>query len=378
MEFDQPLHVGSPNIGDKELFYKYTEAMFDCRWLTNHGKLVLQFEKELRDYLGVKHCIAMCNGTVALEIAIRGLGMEQEVIVPSLTFVATAHALQWQGITPVFCDVDPDTLCIDPNEVERRITPRTTGILGVHVFGQCCDVDALQSVADSKGVKLMFDAAHAFGNELGGEKIANFGECEVLSFHATKFFNAFEGGAVVTNNDELAEKIMFMQNFGFSDVDRVEHIGINGKMTEVCAAMGLANLRSIDLFMAANRRNYAAYEHAVSEIEGLRLIHPPGNGDSGEAIKTNQQYVVVEVAEAFPLERDELMRRLHGENVLVRRYFWPGCHRMEPYRTLQPDVGRHLPVTEAILERILLFPTGVAMDSEMIQRVFGLIKGWVG
>jgi len=378
MEFEQPLHVGAPNIGDTNLFFQYAEQMFERRWLTNHGELVLRFEKELRDYLGVKHCIAMCNGTVALEVAIRGLGLEQEVVVPSLTFVATAHALQWQGITPVFCDVDPDTLCIDPNEVDRRITPRTTGILGVHVFGQCCDVDALQSIADSNGVRLMFDAAHAFGNELGGEKIANFGECEVLSFHATKFFNSFEGGAVVTNNDELAEKIMFMQNFGFADVDRVEHIGMNGKMTEICAAMGLVNLRSIDEFMAANHRNHAAYADAISEIEGLRLIYPPGNGDSDEAIKSNQQYVAVEVAEAFPLRRDELMRLLHGENVLVRRYFWPGCHRMEPYRTLQPDAGRHLPVTETILERILLFPTGVAMNPEIIQRVFGLIKGWAG
>jgi len=154
MEFEQPLHVGAPNIGDTNLFFQYAEQMFERRWLTNHGELVLRFEKELRDYLGVKHCIAMCNGTVALEVAIRGLGLEQEVVVPSLTFVATAHALQWQGITPVFCDVDPDTLCIDPNEVDRRITPRTTGILGVHVFGQCCDVDALQSIADSNGVRV--------------------------------------------------------------------------------------------------------------------------------------------------------------------------------------------------------------------------------
>ncbi len=374
MEFDHPLHVGAPNIGDTDLFFQYAEEMFGRRWLTNHGELVLQFEKELREYLGVKHCIAMCNGTVALEIAIRGLDLADEVIVPSLTFVATAHALQWQGITPVFCDVDPVTLCIDPLEVERLITPRTTGILGVHVFGQCCNVDALQSIADAHGIKLMFDAAHAFGNKLGGRKVANFGECEVLSFHATKFFNSFEGGAVVTNNDALAEKIMFMQNFGFADLDRVEHIGINGKMTEICAAMGLVNLRSIDQFMETNRRNYTAYAHEIAAIDGLQLIY---NRDPEGQEQNNQQYVAVEVTESFPLGRNELMRRLHQENVLVRRYFWPGCHRMEPYRTLQPDAGRNLPVTESILERILLFPTGVAMNPDKIRRVADLIRSWM-
>jgi len=378
MEFDHPLHVGTPNIGDTELFFQLAREMFDRRWLTNHGELVLQFERELQEYLGVKHCIAMCNGTVALEIAMRALDLSEEVIVPSLTFVATAHALQWQGITPVFCDVDPATLCIDPREVERLITPRTTGIVGVHVFGQCCDVDALQSIADKHGLKLMFDAAHAFGNEIGGRKIANFGDCEVLSFHATKFFNSFEGGAVATNSDELAEKIMFMQNFGFADTDRVEHIGINGKMTEVCAAMGLVNLRSINLFLEANHRNYKAYAGAFSGIEGLRLIYSPYGGDAVKAKHGNQQYVVVEVAESFPMSRDELMRRLHKENVLVRRYFWPGCHRMEPYRTLQPDAGKQLPVTEAVLERVLLFPTGAAMNPEMIQRMADLIRSWVG
>lgn len=377
MEFKHPLHVGAPNIGNKDLFYKYTEEMFDRRWLTNHGELVLQFEQELRNYLGVKHCIAMCNGTVALEIAIRGLGLSGEVIVPSLTFIATAHALQWQGITPVFCDVDPVTLCIDPAEIERHITPRTTGILGVHVYGNCCDTDALQTIADAHQLKLMFDAAHAFGHTRHGRRIGSFGECEVFSFHATKFFNSFEGGAVVTNNDRLAEKIRFMQNFGFSDNDCVEHIGLNGKMTEVCAAMGLTNLRSIDQFQAANQKNYATYANGFKGIPGLRLIRNDDDTALNEETH-NKHYVVVEVMEEFPLSRDELQRRLHAENILVRRYFWPGCHRVEPYRMLQPDAGILLPVTEAILEKVLLFPTGIAINPEMIQRVLALVKGWAG
>lgn len=370
MEFTHPLHVGTPNIGDQKLFQSLVGSMFDRRWLTNHGELVLRFEHELQEYLGVKHCIAMCNGTVALEIAIRALGLSGEVIVPSLTFVATAHALQWQGITPVFCDVDRATLCIDPNRIERHITPRTTGILGVHVYGRSCDTEALQALADSNQLKLMFDAAHAFGNMRNGKKIGNFGECEVFSFHATKFFNSFEGGAVATNNDALAEKIRFMQNFGFSDWDQVDHVGTNGKMTEICAAMGLVNLQSLDRFREINRRNHAAYAQGVSQIGGLTLL------DCCTDPAANRQYVAVVVGSGFPLSRDGLMERLHAENVLVRRYFWPGCHRMEPYKTLYPKVGKNLPVTESVLERILLFPTGIAISTPMIDRVLALIKRW--
>jgi len=371
MKFDQPLHVGSPNIGDRKQFHDYVDEMFDRRWLTNHGELVLQFEKELQDYLGVKHCIAMSNGTIALHIAARALELTGEVILPSLTFVATAHALQWQQITPVFCDVNPVSFCIDPQEVERHITPRTTGVIGVHVYGRGCDTEALAAVAQSNGLRLMYDAAHAFGNTINGRRIGCFGDCEVFSFHATKVFNTFEGGAIATDNDELAQKARDMQNFGFSDMDRVDCVGINGKMSEVCAAMGLVNLRSLEMFMEQNRRNLKAYVEGAESICGLRLLPNP-EGDS------NAHYVVLEVGEEFPLSRDELMRRLHAENVLVRRYFWPGCHRMEPYRTLQPGAGQNLPVTEAILERILLFPTGSSMSPDLIQRIFDLIGKWSG
>jgi len=378
MEFKSPLHVGSPNIGDRARFHDYTEAMFDRQWLTNHGELVRQFEKELENYLGVKHCIAMCNGTVALEIAIRALGLTGEVIVPSLTFIATAHALQWQEITPVFCDVDPDTLCIDPKQIEQHITPRTTGIIGVHVYGHCCNVDALQELADAHQLKLMFDAAHAFGNTYCGRRIGNFGECEIFSFHATKFFNSFEGGAVVTNDDALAEKIRFMQNFGFADEDRVEHIGVNGKMTEVCAAMGLTNLQSLDDFRQINRINFEAYERGLAEIEGLRLVrYYDGAADSDDWKQSNKQYVVVEVIDTFPLSRDELVQRLGDENVLARRYFWPGCHKMEPYKTLQPDAGSQLPVTESFLANVILFPTGTSINPAIINQILSLINRWI-
>lgn len=368
MRFKYPLHVGTPNIGSRELFQKYVDEMFERRWFTNRGELVLQLEKELADYLGVRHCITMCNGTIALEIAIRSLGLEGEVIVPPITFVATAHALQWQEIKPVFCDVDRNTYCLDPEAVERHITPKTTGIIGVHVYGRPCNVEALQAIADKHGLQLMFDAAHAFGCSYKDQMIGSFGRCEVFSFHATKFFNTFEGGAVATNDDALAEKIRYMQNFGFRDLDDVRYIGTNGKMTEVCAAMGLANLSSIETFIDTNKNNYLAYAEGIASIPGLRLA------EYDKSEKCNWQYVVVEVDESYPMSRDELVDKLAGENVLARRYFWPGCHRMEPYSSLQPNAGMMLPVAEDVAERIMLLPSGTSVNPEIIQQISSLLQ----
>jgi dTDP-4-amino-4,6-dideoxygalactose transaminase len=223
--FDEPLHVGRPNIGNREAFLRNVERTLDNQWLTNNGPLVQEFEQRIAQRLGVRHCIAMCNGTIALEIAIRALGMTGEVIVPSWTFVATAHALHWQGITPVFADIDPATHNLDPDAVRRMITPRTTGIIGVHLWGRAAPVDQLQAIADEHGLKLMFDAAHAFGSTYKSRSIGRFGACEVLSFHATKAFNTMEGGAVVTNDDELAEAMRLMRNFGFKGYDNVIHPG---------------------------------------------------------------------------------------------------------------------------------------------------------
>ncbi|HEX7488672.1 MAG TPA: aminotransferase class I/II-fold pyridoxal phosphate-dependent enzyme, partial [Anaeromyxobacteraceae bacterium] len=212
--FERPLHVGQPNLGDREQLHRLLDGILDRRWLTNHGPLVTELEARLAKLMGVGHCIAMCNGTVALEIAIRALGLKGEVIVPSFTFVATAHALQWQEITPIFCDVDPRTHTLDPDRVERVISSRTSGILGVHVWGRPCDVEGLSEVARRHRLALLFDAAHAFGVSRRGRMIGNFGDCEVFSFHATKFFNTFEGGAITTDDDDIARRCRLMRNFG--------------------------------------------------------------------------------------------------------------------------------------------------------------------
>lgn len=367
--FSKPLHVGRPNIGNREALFARLDEMLDRNWLTNNGPLAQEFEAKLAVFLGVRHVVCMCNATIALEIAIRALGLEGEVIVPSFTFVATAHALQWQAITPVFCDIDPATHNMDPACVERLITPRTTGIIGVHVWGRACPVEALQEVAARRNLKLMFDAAHAFGNSHNGRMIGGFGAAEVLSFHATKFFNTFEGGAVATNDDELAAKMRLMKNFGFDGYDNVSYVGTNGKMSEVSAAMGLTGLEALDEFVAVNRRNYACYREGLDGIAGIQLINYP----AGE--QCNHQYIILEVdEEQAGLSRDHLVQILHAENVLARRYFYPGCHQMEPYRSYFPHAGLLLPETERLTRRVMSLPTGTAVGPEEIAGVCEIVR----
>lgn len=367
--FERTLHVGRPNIGDRDRLMQRMEDMLDRKWLTNNGPFVQDFEEAVADYLDVKHCVAMCNGTIGSEIAVRALDLEGEVIVPAYTFVATAHCLQWQEIRPVFCDIDPATHCLDPEQVERHITPRTTGILGTQTWGQPCEVDALRQIADAHDLRLMYDAAHALGCSYEGTMIGNFGDAEVFSFHATKFVNSFEGGAVTTNDDELAEKMRLMRNFGFEGMDNVNYIGINGKMSEPAAAMGLTSLESIDEFIAVNRRNYEAYQRELDVIPGIKLFTYDGEQ------RNNYQYIILEVDEAeIGLTRDELMQVLLAENVKARRYFYPGVHRMEPYDSYYPNTGMMLPETEALCDRVLVMPTGTAVGKDDIAEIGRIVR----
>lgn len=367
--FSDTLHVGRPNIGDRSEFLERVNGILDRRWLTNNGICVQEFERRLEALLGVKHCIAMCNATVALEITIRALGMTGEVIVPSFTFVATPHSLQWQQITPVFCDIDPETHSIDPRRVESLITPRTTGIIGVHLWGKPCKIEALAEIAGRRNLRLLFDAAHAFGCSHNGRMIGSFGDAEVFSFHATKFFNTFEGGAVATNDDDLAARIRLMKNFGFAGYDNVVYIGTNGKMSEISAAMGLTSLDHLEEIITINRRNYAAYASGLANVQGIRLVPYEG------ADRYNYQYVVLEVDEqAAGIHRDMLLQALHAENIMARRYFYPGCHRMEPYRSYFPNAGMLLPETERLAERVLSLPTGTAVLEEDIVDICSIIR----
>jgi dTDP-4-amino-4,6-dideoxygalactose transaminase len=360
--------VGAPNIGDRYALMARINDILDRRWFSNNGPLVQEFENRISEFLGVKHVVAMCNATVALEIASRAMNLHGEVIVPSYTFIATAHALQWQEITPVFCDMDPATHNIDPAKIERLITPKTTGILGVHVWGRGCETKEIDQIAAKHKLKVMYDASHGFGCSKGGRMLGSFGECEVFSFHATKFLNCFEGGAVVTNNDDLADKMRLMRNFGFKGFDTVIYLGVNGKMSEVHAAMGLTNLEAVEEIIAINRRNYEAYRECLADVAGISVI------DYDPAERNNYQYVVIEVdPEICHLKRDEIVQTLHAENVIARKYFWPGCHRMEPYRSLQPNAGLLLPETERISARVIVLPTGQMMDVETVHRICKVI-----
>jgi dTDP-4-amino-4,6-dideoxygalactose transaminase len=367
--FPEKLHVGSPNIGSREHLLNRINDLLNKKWLTNNGPYVQEFEKRIADFLEVKHCIAMCNATVALEILIRAMGLKGEVIVPSFTFVATAHALQWQQIKPVFCDIDPRTHNIDPCRIEEMVTPLTTGIIGVHLWGRACNVDALTDIAQRYSLKLLFDAAHAFGCSYQGRMIANFGDAEVFSFHATKFFNTFEGGAVVTNNDDLAAKLRLMKNFGFAGYDNVTDIGTNGKMNEVSAAMGLTSLESLDDFIAVNYRNYKQYQRELAETPGIYLV------SYDETQKCNYQYITLEIdEEEVGIRRDQLVDVLWKENVIARRYFYPGCHHMEPYRSYFPHAGLLLPETEKMVKRVLSLPTGTAIGPDDVHQICQIIR----
>jgi dTDP-4-amino-4,6-dideoxygalactose transaminase len=365
--FGEPLHVGRPNTLRPEVFERLTSEILDRNWLTNDGPLVRELEARIARHLGVKHCVAMCNGTVALEIAIRGLGLEGEVIVPSYTFIATAHALSWQGITPVFADIDPYTHTLDPASVRRAITLRTTGIIAVHLWGRAAPMAQLQKIADEYGLQLITDAAHAFGCSRGNRMIGSFGRAEVFSFHATKFFHSFEGGAVTTNDDALAETMRLMRNFGFAGQDNVVHPGTNGKLTEICAAMGLSNLEALDEVVAINRRNYETYLAALAPIPGLTLL----SYDPRE--RNNFQYIVLEVDPEYGASRDDLVKALQAENVLARRYFWPGCHRMKPYREQLRD-STPLPHTEAIADRVIVLPTGAGLPQGAVEIIAAVAR----
>lgn len=371
--FKEKLHVGRPNIGNRQRLLERLNDILDRGWLTNAGPEVREFEQRITEITGVKHCIAMCNGTVALEIAIRALDLSGEVIVPSFTFVATAHALQWQEITPVFCDIDPDTCTIDPARIERLITPRTTGIVGVHLWGRVCEVEDLARIARQYHLKLLFDAAHALGCSYKGQVVGGFGDAEVFSFHATKMINTFEGGAVVTNSDNLAQKIRLMKNFGFIAQDRVNYVGTNGKMSEVAAAMGLTSLEAMDKFISANYRNYKLYQQELAEVPGVYLL------TFDESERCTYQYIVLEVDDRVAsINRDDLAEVLRHENILVRRYFYPGCHNMEPYRSYFPNASLLLPETERLMNRVICLPTGSAVSSKEIKRICEIIRFVLG
>lgn len=357
--------MGAPNVVDPEAFIQRLRGIFDRNRLTNGGPEERELEQAISGRVGVQHCIAVVNATTALQIVCRALGWRGEVIVPSFTFVGTANALAWLGIQPVFCDVDPQTHNIDPRLVEDLITERTTGILGVHLWGRPCDVDALQRIAAQRKLDLVFDAAHAWGCSSGATPIGRFGRAEVFSFHATKWVHSFEGGAITTDDSELAERCAAIKRFGFVDYDRTSTLGINGAMAEAAAAMGLVSLSTEDPILQRNRANFEAYAEGLRGVPGVQIVRPTA-GD-----RWHYHYVVLEIDETAPLDRDLLQRVLWQENVLARRYFYPGCHRLEPY--CGASTHSALPVTERLARRTLALPNGLQMEPDEATSVCDVV-----
>jgi len=367
--FSQNVYVGTPNIGDRAALTGRIDDALNRRWLTNNGPLVQEFERRLGEITGVEHCIAVCNATTGLEIALRGLDLTGEVIVPSFTFIATVHSVSWLGLTPVFCDVDPVTHNLDPAQVEKLITPRTSAIMGVHLWGRGCAPTELEAIAKKHGLKLIFDAAHAFGCSHDGRMIGSFGDLEVFSFHATKFVNCLEGGAILCRDAALADRLRKSINFGFTGYDKVVSLGINGKMNEFSAAMGLTSLDAMDKIVATNRANWHLYRDGLAGLPGVAMT------PYSETDRQNWHYVVCEIDEEITgLSRDDLLAALWAERVIARRYFFPGCHAMEPYRSLDPDIGKALPETGKLSRKLLQLPNGTAIDSAAIHQCCDLIR----
>lgn len=365
--FKKAVHVGEPNIGDRERFIALVNDMLDRRQLTNNGPYVRELEERLAALLGVGHCVLVSSGTDGLILALRALELSGEVIVPAMTFIATVHALHWLGLQPIFADVDPVTHQLNPACVESLITDRTRAILGVHLWGQPCAVEELTAIAQAHDLKLIFDAAHAFCCHHQGKMIGNFGNVEVFSFHATKFFNTFEGGALTTNDGEIAHRARLLRNFGFVGVDQVATVGINAKLPEVSAAMGLTLLDSLPELLERNRSNYQIFEEALANIPGIRLLRYP------DIEANNCQYIVIEV-DGQVISRDLLVSVLREENILARRYFYPGCHRMEPYRTLYPPQRWHLPVTETLVNSVASLPSNATYSTEQILAICEVVQ----
>ena len=365
--FEKCIHVGRPNIGNRERFLYRVNRILDNKWLTNNGEFVKEFERRLEKYLGVKHCIAVCNGTIGLQILLKALDIKGEVIVPSFTFIATIHALKWLSIEPYFSDIEQDTHNIDPKKIQKLINHKTTAILGVHLWGRPCDIDYLSYLSIKNDIKLIFDAAHGFGSSYKGRKIGNFGDAEVFSFHATKILNTFEGGAITTNNDKLAKKIRLMKNFGFKGT--VISLGTNGKMSEISAAMGITNLESIDSYISKSQDNYSFYMSKISNIPGIKIIR------NDEYKTSNCQYVTVEIDETVTkIDRDQICNILQAENILVKRYFYPSCHMVEPYIYSKSRLKFELPVTEKLSKHVITLPSGTSIGQREIIKISEVLK----
>jgi dTDP-4-amino-4,6-dideoxygalactose transaminase len=363
----QPIYVTRPDLPPLKDFLPYLEAIWESKILTNGGPFHQQLEAAMCEYLGIEHIALFTNGTIALVTALQALRITGEVITTPYSFVATAHSLLWNGIKPVFVDIDPNTLNLDPTKIEAAITPQTTAILPVHVYGHPCDVDAIQKIADIYNLKVIYDAAHAFGVRDAGGSILRHGDLSVLSFHATKVFNTFEGGAIVCPNAKTKLRIDQLKNFGYVDEVTVVAPGINGKMSEINAAVGLLQLKSVAQAIARRKEIDRTYRELLKDVKGIRCLQ-----ESGEE-SANYSYFPILVGAEYPMSRDALYQLLKDHNIFARRYFYPLISDFPMYRGMPSARRENLQVATDAAHKVLCLPIYPALTSYDQQRVIELI-----
>ena len=363
-----PITVTSPLLPDLEDFNKYLQEIWDSHWITNNGSFHQKLEAALAEYLKVPYISLFTNGTLPLLTALQALRITGEVITTPYSFVATTHSIWWNGCQPVFVDVDPATGNMDPDKIEAAITPRTTAIMPVHVYGQPCDTFAIKEIADKYGLRVIYDAAHAFGVEVKGESILNAGDLSTLSFHATKVFNTIEGGALVMRDAEMKKRIDYLKNFGFADEVTVVGPGINSKMDEIRAAYGLLNLKQVDAAIASRKKVAEAYREALRGVPGIRFFEDMPD------VRHNYSYFPIFInAEEYGMTRDVLYFKMRENGVYGRRYFYPLISSFSTYRSLPSALPANLPEANKLADSVICLPMHHLLSEEDIQRVLDIL-----
>ena len=368
MDNNKKITVTSPLLPPLEELMPYLQDIWDRKWLTNNGLYHQELEKALCEYLKVPYISLFTNGTLPLITALQALRVTGEVITTPYSFVATTHSLWWNGIKPVFVDIDPATCNLDPAKIEAAITPKTTAIMPVHCYGKPCDVKGIQEVADKYGLKVIYDAAHAFGVEINGESVLNAGDMSTLSFHATKVYNTVEGGALIMHDEETKKRIDYLKNFGFAGETEVVAPGINSKMDEIRSAYGLLSLKKVDESIAARKRVAEIYRNELRNIPGIRFF------DDMPGVKHNYSYFPIFVEKDYGMTRDELYFKMKANNVLGRRYFYPLISTFSTYRGLESSNPKNLPIATRIADEVICLPMHDALSENDIQRVIDCIK----
>ena len=368
-KFNKPIYVTQPYLPPLKEFIPYLTDIWHSKWLTNMGKFHQQFEKELADYLGVKYVCLFANGTLALITALQALRITGKVITTPFSFVATTHALHWNGITPVFCDIEPEYCNLDPDKIEALITPKTTAILPVHIYGNPCNVNKIGEIADIYGLKVIYDTCHAFGVTINGNSILNHGDLSILSFHATKVFNTFEGGAIICRDGKMKKRIDFLKNFGFAGETTVIAPGINAKMSEFQAALGLLQLKYINEAIEKRKRITYTYREHLSNVKGIRFLNDI------EGVKHNYAYFPIFInQEKYGKSRDEVYEKLKKHNIYARRYFYPLISQFPTYKGLSSAVSKNLPIAEEIVKQVLCLPIYPDLDLKTVGKTCKLLK----